>query len=302
MSDEKFNFTGIPEDTVIDIIVPTHGHLELTIQCLDALYNNTKTKFHLVIVDDSTDLTPLYIRGFQKERDNITFIHSDEPFKTGNQFFNKALEKCENEYVATVMNSVRVEPDWEVAAVGILNQNPDIGTIGLKCIFDDHRIESAGIALIDFGTTYNSTTDIGRGQPAHRLCSIRECDAVQWAFALHRRKAIQGNIDNDIFYGFKGWDDLDNCYSIRQKGWKVFYCGLGVGYHKPRATRGSTTAEAIIQNKINAEKFYKRWNKWEEYKAHYKLPKDYEGLNLDDEMESTQDKMWKLMATVDATD
>jgi GT2 family glycosyltransferase len=263
----------ITEDTVmqmstinpppIDIMIPTHGHLELTMRCIQSIYSNTKTKFHLIVVDDSDakeDLTPVYFERLQKKYNNITYVHSDVPYKSGNQFFNIALNHCKHEFMATVMNSMTVEPEWEMVALSLMQNDPKIGTIGFKCLFPSGYVESAGIAMNGY-----TPIDIGRDYPGHRLTSVQEVMAVQWAFALHRREAIVGNLDEDVFNGFKGWDDIDNCFVLRKKGWKVFYCGLGVGYHEPRATRGDNTDRARILNLQNAYAFYHRWGFWEQY-------------------------------------
>ena len=244
----------------MDILVPTHGRLDLTIKCIDTIYAHTQTPFRLIIMDDSTDLTPLYGEQLAKERPNVIFIHSDVPYKSGNQFFNVGLSRAESPYVALVMNSVRVEPEWEVVALNLMEQNPEVGLIGFKCLFPDCKIESAGIRMVKW-----LPTDIGRDMPSHRLSTVYEPDAVQWAFALLRKEAAVGNLDENAFHGFRGWDDIDNCFVLKSKGWKILYCGLGVGYHEPRATRGSSTPQAAQENKENGEAFYKRWGFWDEY-------------------------------------
>lgn len=260
---------GMP---VLDIMVPTHNRLDLTMRCLQSIYFHTQSPFHLIVVDDSTDgLTPLYFKQLIENGvapigkvANITFIHSDVPYKEGNQFFNIALRYCKSEYMATVMNSIRVEPEWEVFAIQtLMAQNPDIGLIGFKCLFggDTNKvghIESAGIKMIKY-----LPTDIGRDMPGHRLTGVHEPDAVQWAFALLRKKAGIGNLEEGVFYGFKGWDDIDNCFALKAKKWRILYCGLGVGYHEPRSTRGDNSPEAAKQNTENGERFYKRWGLWD---------------------------------------
>ncbi len=246
--------------TPIDIIVPAHNHLGLTIKCIEALYKNTISPFHLIVVCDSTDLTPLWFAQFVKEHDNITYLHHDVPYKTGNQFFNEALEYCKHEFVATVMNSITVEPDWELVAIEILKSDPKIATIGLKCLFPWGTIESAGISFNAF-----IPTDIGVHLPAHRLSSAYEVQAVQWAFAIHRVSAIKGVLDPYIFNGFVGWDDIDNCFVLRKKGFKILYSGVGVGYHEPRASRGRDDEEGGKLNRENAVTFWKRWGYWEQY-------------------------------------
>lgn len=250
----------------IDVVVPTHNKLELTIKCMDALYTYTTAPFHLIVVDDSTDrITPIYFEELMKQHDNITFIHSDVPYKSGNQFFNIAFAQAKTQYVATVMNSLRVEPEWELVAIDLMKKDPKIGIVGLKSLFawdspGHGMIESAGITMIGF-----TPVDIGKGMDSHRHTSIYECPAVQWAFAIVRKEAATGNMCEDVFNGFRGWDDIDNCFVLRKNGWKVVYCGYGAGFHSPRATRGSNNEKSHLENLQNAKAFYKRWGYWEQY-------------------------------------
>ena len=249
---------------MIDIIVPTHNHIELTIPCLDYLYRYTKEPFNLIIVDDSTDNTPEYIESL--EYDNITFLHSDEPYKCGNQIFNTGIKVCKEKYVALVMNSVSVEPNWEAQALLLMDSAPDVGIIGFKTLHPDGTIESAGLRLVDAETidrkdyeiSTKSFSDIGKHEPGHRHSLIYECDAVAWAFCLLRREAVPV-LEENIYHGFLGWDDVDNCYVIKKNGWKILYCGTGVGYHKARATRDDPSEEADKKNRENAYRFFERW-------------------------------------------
>ncbi len=249
------------EELILSVVVPTHGRLDLTMRCMGALYNNTQSPFNLIVVDDSDDETPAYFTRIMKERKNITYIHSDVPYKEGNQIFNIGLKAATTPFVAMVMNSVRVEPDWEIVALQLMRANPQLAVIGFKCILPDRTIESAGIRMVKW-----LPCDLGRGLPSHRLSTVYESDAVQWAFALLRKEAVTP-LEEGVFNGFKGWDDIDNCFVVKKNGWKVFYDGLGVGYHEPRSTRGDDGAEAAKLNAENGERFYKRWGLWEEFNA-----------------------------------
>jgi len=111
MVDELKIQLGSPQlDQGIDVLVPTKNNLYLTIQCIDHLYAYTRTPFHLIVVDSSTDETMIYLRRVQKEHQNVTVIHQD--VMSGNHFFNLALSHAQTPYLATVMNSVQVCPDW----------------------------------------------------------------------------------------------------------------------------------------------------------------------------------------------
>src|SRR3990167_6376184 len=204
-------------------------------------------------------MTEIYIKELQKRRNNITYCKSLIPFRTGNTFFNAALKYSRTPYYATIMNSMIVEPNWEVVALQLMEQNKDLGTVGFKCLFGSHStkmglIESAGIEFVG-----HIPTDMGRDQPGYRCNETRQAEAVQWAFALHRKTALAGNLDESIFNGHVGWDDIDNCLVVKSKGWKILYCGQGVGLHQPRATRGSNTLDAFLRNQENSHTVFKRW-------------------------------------------
>lgn len=244
----------------MDVLVISHNHLELLIRCLDRLKRVTPTPYHLIIVDDSTDLTPLWLTNYLRENRDVTCIHSDVAYKNGNQIFNRALQHCRTPYMATVMNSVTVEPGWEVGPLQVLAADAQVGVVGMKCLLPSGVIESAGIKMLKW-----LPTDIGRGEPAHRHALTYHADAVQWAFAMVRVAAAKGNLDEDTFFGFRGWDDIDNCFALKRAGWKVMQCGASVGYHEPRATRGDNSQQASEENKANGHNFIKRIGMWEEF-------------------------------------
>jgi len=267
----------------IDIVVPAHGRLDLTLRCLHSIYRNTSSPFHLIVVDDSTedmdngmDMTRAYMERLSGKFDNVTYIHSDVPYDNGNQIFNIGFRAAKYDYVAFVMNSMSVEPDWEIIATKFMHDTPQAGVIGFKCLFPSGIIESAGIRMLGY-----TPVDVGRDMPGHRLSAIYETPAAQWAFALVRKEAGQ-NLEEDVYHGFKGWDDIDNCFVVRKRGYKIYYCGLGVGYHEPRATRGRNDIESHFLNLQNGEAFYKRWGYWDMFKKYNGRPPDWAGITREE--------------------
>ena len=275
-------------DYKFDVVVLTHNNIRYTIECMDCLYAHTGAPFHLIIADDSTDgLTPLYFEQLKKAKDNFIYLRSEEPYKSGNQIFNIAIEYCKTPYMATVMNSVMVEPNWAALSFNLMENDPTVGTIGMKSLFArSGLIECAGIYIEDY-----LPCDIGRDEPSHRLNEIYQCEATQWAFAFHRIKAIKGNIAEDAYHGFVGVDDIDNCFIVRSKGWKVIYNGSGIAYHHPRATRGRNDKVAYDMNRENLETFYKRWGYWNEFrKANPEVPETVKDVKFIADGKEMRDK------------
>lgn len=249
----------------LDILVIAHNNIELTIRCVKAIYNFTFTPFHLIIVDDSTDLTPDYFTKFSQEHDNCTYLHSDTRYMSSYPVIKEALAHCKTPYMALVVNSIIVEPYWEPAGLKLMRENPKVAVVALKCLYyQTEIIESAGLyATVDA----RMLEDIGKGQASHRFSypTAYDCVAVQWAFVLLRKRAIEDKLDTQLYHGWKGWEEFETCYQLRADGWKIIFCGLGVGYHQARSTRGISSPEDNILNLQNREIFAKRWGFWENY-------------------------------------
>ncbi|MCK9597422.1 MAG: glycosyltransferase [Sphaerochaeta sp.] len=251
----------------LDVLVPAHNHLEQTMKCLIALYKHTANSFHLIVVDDSTDgLTPLYIEQLRKDHSNVTYFHSDYQFRNSYEFINIGLSECMTPYIALVVNSVQVEPGWDSAGLHLLQTTPDVGIVGCKTITMTGEIESAGILISGNGAVIR---DIGAHQPSHRLSQVYEVPATAFALIIAKVEALQGTMDSCPYNGFKGWEEFDTCFQVRQNGWKILYCGLGVGYHQPYSTRDDKSSEGQRLNAENREILAKRWGMWEAYHKAY---------------------------------
>jgi GT2 family glycosyltransferase len=123
-----------------DIFVPTHGRLDLTTSCIQALYERTQTPFHLIVADtedQKKDLTSIFLQGVAEKYPDVTYLRPPEgrDYKSGNEFFNQAFAAAKTDYIVTCMNSVRVEPEWEIAALSIMKNQKDVGIVGFKCFF-----------------------------------------------------------------------------------------------------------------------------------------------------------------------
>ena len=237
----------------IDIILPTHNHLELTIKCVNALYAYTTVPFNLIVVDDSTDLTPQYFKRFCKQHDNVKYIRPKEKITRGNQNLLIGLENTTSEYLVFLANSTTVEPNWLDVALSLIKSDLKIGLVGFKLLYQNGTIEHAGMTLAPDLTPMN----YGMHQLGHTFTHIREVPIVGFALILFRREAMAGSIDTETYTGFS-IEDLDVCLTMRQKGWKIIYCGMGVAYHIATATRADDRRATAIWLE-NFERFRKKW-------------------------------------------
>ena len=238
----------------IDIILTTHNRLELTINCVKALYEWTQFPFKLTVVDDSTDLTEEWFKLFQLDHHNVNYLHFDEPLKSGGQIINIGLKNTKNEYVVNLNNSIEVEPLWLNGALDQIAGDPQIGVMGFKLLSKNGLISHAGL-YIENKILYN----IGKLEVAHRYTFMNEMPAIGWALSLFRRSAFPNGVDEDYYIGFRGFDDVDWCYDLRNRGYKIMYCGFGAAYHNEGATRITRTEEFNADVRENTRRFFARW-------------------------------------------
>ncbi len=235
------------EPQPFDIILTTHNHLELTINSINALFQNTSMPFNLVVIDDSTDLTPQWIAEFQKEHPNVKYVRPDYPIKNGNHSWKIGLENTTSEVVIMMVNSALVEPEWEAMPFNLLQNNPTIGMVGIKLLYPHGTIWHAGVGF------FNSLpSHIGLGEPSHHYTHIRKVQCVNPSVGFLRRKAVVDCFDDETYIGWRGFEDTDLCCMLRSKKWDVFYCGYSSAYHIESPTR--------LKANQDQQKFWQEYN------------------------------------------
>ena len=238
-----------------DVFLISHNHLELAINCVNALYKNTKDfYFRLTVLDDSTDETPQYFKRISKEKGNIQYLNPGRPFTNIDEMFNLGLTKTDCPFIVSLNNSCRVEPEWIGSSLNIMGKDERVAAVGIKIVKPNGMIESAGVML--YGGEVRS---IGLDEPSHRCSFVYEADAVGANCCLFRREAVKDGFDFSYYLPFGGYEDVDYCLQLKDKGWKIIYCGYGAVYHDGAATRGENPD---FWDKINEnrKRFVARWS------------------------------------------
>ena len=136
-----------------------------------------------------------------------------------------------------------LNPDTEVTSsaldhmVRVMLERPDVGVSGCRLVQRDGTFDHA--AKRSFPTPIGALahfTGVGRRVGAHpKLAQYRapevdeygagEVDAVNGAFMLVRREAMEEIGLMDENYPTPGMEDLDWCYRFKERGWKIWYEG-----------------------------------------------------------------------------
>ncbi len=250
-------------EPLFDVIITTHNHLELTIRAIDCLYRYTRDKpFRLTVVDDSTDETPIWLNRLARENENVQIIRARGKIRGSHHLYNMALRKTTLPIVSIQGNSTFVEPNWLDAAYSLMNRRPQCGIVGFKILNPQGTIQSTAVmGMFDNGLMSVNCKD----ESGHHATYISHVPAIGGCLFLLRRDALMtlkgGKLDDTTYYGFRGFDDLDMCLSIGEKGWEVLYCGYGSAYHvdSPTKKEGHTTNQFYPELDHNKKVFLEKW-------------------------------------------
>lgn len=215
------------------IIVNWNGSHHLR-ECFDSLAAQTFRDFEVVLVDngsvdDSLELVREHYPWVQ-----LVPLKDNTGFSTGN---NRGLEQSRGEYIVTLNNDTRVEPDWLACLVKVADAHPGAGMIACRICsyFEPDVIDSIGMGICRDG--------MARGRFRNQRWSALQMEDVEDILvpsacaALYKRAMIDevGFFDDDFFaYA----EDIDLGLRGRLAGWEAVVANKAIVYHKYSQTSG----------------------------------------------------------------
>ena len=233
--------------TVSIIVVNWNGRHHLAL-CLPSLLALTYPTFEIIVVDNgSTDGSTVFLQErFPSVR--LISLTKNVGFARGN---NIGIRASEADYIATLNNDTKVEPNWLTALVETAESNPTVGMCAAKLLFWDRPdvINSAGICLDRAGIAWDRLG--GQPNKAPQPDPLPVFGASAGA-ALYRRTMLSqiGLFDEDFFAYL---EDVDLAWRARLAGWGCLYVDTAVVHHRHSATaiEGSPFKNRLLgRNKI----------------------------------------------------
>ena len=248
------------------IIIPVFNKLELTRQCLTTLASlTTMPEYEVIVVDNaSTDGTAEFLAELGGD---VQVISNPENYGFA-VACNQGANAARGEFLLFLNNDTIPTDGWLNALVDEVERHPDVAVAGSKLLYEDGTIQHAGVA---FSRTMFAPYHIYQKLPADSpmVNRRREFQCVTGACMLVRRDVFEqvGRFDE----GFKnGFEDVDLCLKIRERGWRIVYRPDSVVYHLESQTPGRKKHETD-----NARRLRERW-------AHKWWISDEDGLYLSD--------------------
>ncbi|MEK7521786.1 MAG: glycosyltransferase family 2 protein [Patescibacteria group bacterium] len=221
----------------LSIIILNYNAKEYLKSCVQSIKDSNFEKItkEIILVDNNSPDSPKEIfEHLKKTSKNLNYVYNEENlgFSAGN---NRGVEKSSGKYV------LFLNPDTKVSEVAIktcfkfMEENKDVGVCGPALVYPNGELTTASHR--GFPTPWNAITHftgLRRLSPKSKLLAgytmgwlldnknPHEVDALSGAAFFVRREAGEevGWWDEDYFlYG----EDIDFCFKLNEKGWKVFF-------------------------------------------------------------------------------
>jgi O-antigen biosynthesis protein len=221
----------------ISVLVCTHNGARTLPDCLEGLAGLAYPDFEVIVVSDgSTDATVEIVRrhGFRLircERAGLAAVR------------NAGLEAASGEIVAYIDDDARPDPHWLAYLADFFRRGPWAGVGG------------PNIPPRGEGSIAESVAN-APGGPIHVLVSDQEAEHIPGCNMAFRRSALEAIGGFDPRFRAAG-DDVDLCWRLQDRGWRIGFNPAAVVWHRRRDSVGGYwrqqraygESEALVERK-----------------------------------------------------
>jgi len=233
------------------IIIPVYNCASLTRQCLNTLLAGYSgcVEIEIIVVDDaSTDKTQQLLANFGDKIRAVTH--------TANTGFARACNDgaavATGEYQIFLNNDTIPQGGWLESLVSYADSHPRAAIIGSKLLFPNDMIQHAGVVIGQDHNPHHLYAGFPANHPA--VNKSRRFQIVSAACMLIRRQVFEqlGGFDTSFH---NGYEDVDLCLRLDERGYEVHYCHESVLYHLGSVSRKGQSKE----EKHNLRQYRSRW-------------------------------------------
>ena len=188
---------------------------------------------------------------------------------------NRAIEKSNSKYILLMNSDCQVFKGSLDNLVEFTEKNPEVGIAGPRIINSDRTIQ---LSCRRFPSAFDAAahtvlTNIFPRNPFSRKYKLAdmekdkpfEVDWVSGSCMIVRRKALEGSGFLDENY-FMYVEDLDICYRMWQKDWKVFYYPHSEVMHHIGGSSSRRKIKASFRMQRSVFYFF-----WKNYRKSWKI-------------------------------
>jgi len=241
------------ENPKISIIIPFRDKISLLRACIKSIETKSSYDNYEIILIDNGSKDKESLKYLKTTKHRILMLDIDFNYSKLN---NMGAHVAEGKYLILLNNDTKIlTPDWMESLLG-LAQIPEVGAVGAKLLYPNHKIQHAGIVMTYYHVNRFVRAHKGGYKEYNNL--TREYSWVTGACLMVSKEKFHevGGLTESLANDF---NDIDFCFKLLKKGYYNIYNPHSVLYHYEKASR-----KKKFKNLINNERAYmlQNWGKF----------------------------------------
>ena len=234
----------------LSIIIINYKTPNLTVKCLDSVYNTTKFEnFEIIVVDNNSEDNSREI--ITQKFPSIKWIANpiNDGFGRAN---NLGVKHAIGNYLLFLNSDVVVKPNTIDGCLVYLKQNPHTGVLGCKLLNEDGSLQKSVYTYV------GSFKNILKENLLYDYFTIKKeapIDAIMGAFMLCPKIVFEktNGFDPDFFMYA---EELEWCYRVKKEGYQIKYYDLYEATHIHGASSQTNNNWSSKQNMLSNALLY----------------------------------------------
>ena len=247
----------------VSIVIANKDHKKDLKRCIDSIIEKTTYKNYEIIVvenNSTTDEIFEYYKEIEKI-DNIKVVKYKEKGFNYSKINNIKVSKSLGEYIVLLNNDTQIiTANWIETMLGNC-QREDVGIVGAKLLYDNSKVQHAGVVLGLTGVAGHINLGLNENEPGYMARNIisQNYSAVTGAMLMISKKDYEdvGGLDESFPIAY---NDIDLCLKIRNKNKVVVMNPFAEAYHYESKTRGyENTKEKVERLEKESQRLKDKW-------------------------------------------
>lgn len=224
----------------VSIVIPFRDRLDLLRTCVESIELRTAHRDFEIVLVDNESRDPETLAYLRASPHRVIRCETPGGFNFS-RLVNAGVEAAAHDLVLLLNNDTEViDPGWlgEMVAHGV---RPGVGAVGAKLLYDDGRIQHAGVVLGLYGLA-GPAFKLARHGVDHGYLAyadvLRNCSAVTAACLLTRRDLYRAVGGFDETHLGVAYNDVDYCLKLVERGLRIVYAPRALLYHREGSSRG----------------------------------------------------------------
>lgn len=218
----------------LSIIVVSWNVRPYLLDCLDSIFGQRGDEFSLEVICVDNGSTDATVEGLRALRPEVRIIENSENigFAAAN---NQGIRLAQGKFVLLLNPDTIVLDNTLDCLLGIMLHNPQVGVLAPQLLNEDGSVQPSVMrfpSLLSSIQAYVRARIHGASKavPPDEGKDVSYVECISGACLLVRQEVFRdvGLLDESyVMYG----EDIDFCYRVNRRGWKVGYTRLGSIVH-----------------------------------------------------------------------